>query len=515
MARPLKIKVEIGALDRLSASLKRMEGRVKVFTAGVQKAGNLAGSVFEYAGAAAMGLGGALVWQGLSWAKSTDELSKFARQAGISIEYLQQLRFAAERQGVDVSQLSRGLLTLSRNLSQAKIHQGQLFSYLRKADPAFLRQIVRAKSTEEALSLLWKKMASIQDPAKRNAFAMIAFGRAGLTMARMVDGGTEALDALMEQAKRYGLVTGEQGKAAEEFQDRMTDLKTALAGVRNAIMGQIIPAITPLLARLAEWIAANRGIIATKVLEFLDRIRKGVGDLGVWWEKNGAVIKDTVRQIVDALIGFVSNLDKVKVAVEILAGVWIAGKLAGALQGAASLLSAFGVSLAGIGAPALAAAGAIGSVVAAIYTLIRAYEEWQSVKAAEEMAAQTQAAVERFAKEKGFSTAEAGAATVRARWEAIRKEAAGLGIETRGRTRSELERLIQERRVSAGIAEGQGSALGEFLRGGPQTVAVGGAVTIRFEGAPPGMRVTEVTGANASVPVKVEVGRTRAGEVAP
>lgn len=114
----------------------------------------------------------------------------------------------------------------------------------------------------------------------------------------MLQKGAAGIEAYVAQARSLGTVMGpDKIAAAKEYAQNMTKLDLAIDGLKSSVGNALIPALSPLLQDLSEWVTINRDLIATNVGEF-------VKDVATWIKSVdwGKVTKGT-GDFVDALGG--------------------------------------------------------------------------------------------------------------------------------------------------------------------------------------------------------------------
>jgi hypothetical protein len=201
-----------------------------------------------------------------------DKISKTSRQIGVSAEFLSSVGYAAEQSGIKSEVLVRGIRNVSRNMRQVaggskeliKVYDELGFTTEELADLA-------RRGPEAAFRAIAKAVGEVDDETQRVSLAMRALGReAGPQLLKMVEGGLGAMDKYVADAHRLGLVvTQQQGEMAEAASEAIGEFEAAMTGVKNAIAVQIMPVLTPLLKKLATWIAENRKAVAAFFVEFV------------------------------------------------------------------------------------------------------------------------------------------------------------------------------------------------------------------------------------------------------
>lgn len=194
--------------------------------------------------------------QGL--AEQGDVLAKTSRQMGLTVEGLQELRFAADRSGVSAGNFDKSMQKLNKAVGEARAGTGTLTTLLNKTNPVLLQQVQAAGSTEEAFSLLADELNRMPSAADRAALATAAFGRSGMGIITMAEGGSEAIAALREEARKYGdIISTETALKSEKFIDAQTNMKAALKGVAVEMGAPLLTPLTNAMQGFADWAATG------------------------------------------------------------------------------------------------------------------------------------------------------------------------------------------------------------------------------------------------------------------
>lgn len=234
-----------------------------------------------------------------------DQLAKTADRIGVTIEGLQELRFAAGRAGVEVGELDNSLLAFTRRIGaalQGATEQVEGFQQL-----GITLADLRQQNPEELLRRVADGFAALESPTLRAELAQRLFGRSGLTLINMLKGGRAEIDQMAEIAQRYGIVISE--KVARE---------TELA---NDELGDMVQILKMAAVRLSlEFMPVLRQLVNT----FLDsNFQQGV--------------KSVMGTIESSLKFLVENADSIKTVIGALVGLSIGARLGpkGAIAGAA------------------------------------------------------------------------------------------------------------------------------------------------------------------------------------
>jgi hypothetical protein len=132
----------------------------------------------------------------------------------------------------------------------------------------------KARSASDALPEVADGIARISDP-RLQARVMSAL-RLPASLLPFLKQGSAGLRVWEADARRFGLVTEQGAEAAKKFELAQTHLQMAGEGLVNTIAQRLAPVISPLLERLANWIAANREMIGQRVEEIVTKLAGAV-----------------------------------------------------------------------------------------------------------------------------------------------------------------------------------------------------------------------------------------------
>ncbi len=342
--KDVQLSLVIRTVDRYSAKLKDLNERLDKTFKPLKDLKSQLGNLYEHSGLGKIasgfkgiaselkglvtGLGvvagaaGAATYAFLKLVDEADDLGDTADKVGLTVDALAQLRYAAKRSGSSVEELDAGLASFSKNLGLARAHTGKLYNFLGKVSPALRKQVLAAKSNEEAFGLMANAMRKVQDPAKRAALAAQVFGGAGVALAPLLSKGSKGIAELRD---RYARLAGPQGEAAAkagELKDQLDDLHAATDSVKASLLVGLAPALTDLAKSATEFFVANRERIGAWLREFGEKLPGRLQAVGEAFKAVWAAIKpvvDLIGRMVD-LVGGGEN------AVKLLIGAWLAFK---------------------------------------------------------------------------------------------------------------------------------------------------------------------------------------------
>ena len=236
-----------GWRSRVGSTLSKGGGFLKTALLG-GLAGGIGGIV---AGAAMSGLG-SLGSQFADIGAKADNAAKMARRLGTSTEGFQGLEHAAGLSGVGVGQLQTALVKFRQNVD------GPL---------------------DDALYGMADRLTGITDPGEKARIAVEMFGRQGVQMLTMFEGGSKGLKAMTGEVRELGtaLSNADAGKI-ETANDALSRITTSIKGLFQRIIVAAAPVLTFWSERLTGAIKMVRPIVdwVGRGFEALYRVWDGV-----------------------------------------------------------------------------------------------------------------------------------------------------------------------------------------------------------------------------------------------
>ena len=160
-----------------------------------------------------------------------DRLAKTADKVGLSIEFLQAMRFGAEQTGVEIRALDMGMQRFSRRVAEAANGTGELLNVieanniqLRDADGNMRRQ-------EDILRDYADLIASAGSEQEALALAFKAFDSEGAALVNTFRNGSAAIDDYVDAVRRLGTNSEEAAREAERLNDAFNRLSHRAATV--------------------------------------------------------------------------------------------------------------------------------------------------------------------------------------------------------------------------------------------------------------------------------------------
>jgi len=164
------------------------------------------------------------------FAAEADNVGKISERLGVATDELTALGYAAERSGVDFRTMSTALQRLIRRSGEAAQGFGEARGALAELgiDAAEFNEL----SLEEKMAQLADAFAAVSNQGDRVRLAFKLFDTEGVKFLNVIQGGSEALRTLTEEAREAGAVISEDlAEAAEKFNDTAAKFSLNLKGI--------------------------------------------------------------------------------------------------------------------------------------------------------------------------------------------------------------------------------------------------------------------------------------------
>lgn len=178
------------------------------------------------------------------------KLFDLSQQTGVSVETLSALEVVAKTTGSSIESLVASLGIFQKNLEESLDTNS-------KAAKAFERLGVEVTNTEDTFRATLLSLAKMPEGFRQTALALELFGRGGKSVLAVLKETNGDIDSTIEKLRGLGLVTTEQARKADQFNDQIVLLQVALRGLGT----EAIPPVTDALVTLQKTIDENKGAV--------------------------------------------------------------------------------------------------------------------------------------------------------------------------------------------------------------------------------------------------------------
>lgn len=244
------VEVVVRATDQASGVVERAGGAF----------GKFSGIVLGVA-AAGIAAGAATVAFTNKMVEGIESVNDAATRLGTTVTKLSELHFAADLANVSAESLDNSLQIMQRTAAQAAENGGRVATSL--SQMGISAKEFSALPVDSKLGLVADQFSKMSDAGQRARLANELFGRSGAQMLQMLNQGREGLAAAAEEARKFGVVIGPQAAAnAKAYGDMLDRVGAASTGLGRGISEGLVPIITGLGNRFANFIAENREAVA-------------------------------------------------------------------------------------------------------------------------------------------------------------------------------------------------------------------------------------------------------------
>ena len=256
-----KINIVIDAVNKTKREFDRVNKGLTKIGRGAKTASKAVAGV----GLAATGVAAALVIASKKSLEFVDNIGKTATRTGIATDFIQAFQQGAIEAGSSIEQAQKGLEKFSRSVGDASRGlktQADIFKDLGVEITGSNGQL---RGNTEILLDVADGIKALGSAAEKSTVLANLFGRSGMQFAQIFEGGSEGLNAFVEDFRKLGFIISEQGiRTSEKFNDVVSQVKASLFGLQNQIVVGAAPALLSMATALREFIveqvAATGGI---------------------------------------------------------------------------------------------------------------------------------------------------------------------------------------------------------------------------------------------------------------
>lgn len=236
------------------------------------KAGLLAGGVVV----------GALLGIYKQQAAAIDQTAKFADNIGIQTSALTELRHAAALSGVANKDLDKSLENMTRRTADAAFKGTGPLADTLKALQINAQDLNKLKPDEQ-LGVMADALVGIESQSERTRIAYELFGKSGIGMLKLMEGGSESIDSMRESAVELGLSLNRIDANKVEIAN---DAVTGAESVWSSFSQNLAIEAAPVIGSLADLFLENAkqaGGMGSYAAEAVGTMVKGAGFVGNAW----------------------------------------------------------------------------------------------------------------------------------------------------------------------------------------------------------------------------------------
>lgn len=184
-----------------------------------------------------------------------DEITKRSRDFGIAVEQMSVIDFAASLAGVEVRSLATAFRTASKNLTEfARTGTGEAAQTLQDLNIQVTDGTGHVRDLVELIPEIGAAIEGLPQTERLGILSELFGGRGAIAIERLVKSG-DLTKFRAELEALGGVVTAQQGAAAEAVNDALTRVDTAWEGLKARVVADIGPTLADLLNQIAVFVA--------------------------------------------------------------------------------------------------------------------------------------------------------------------------------------------------------------------------------------------------------------------
>ena len=262
-------------------------------------------------------------------AQAGDEIDKTSQKLGMSAEAYQEWDYVLGQAGVEITSMTTGLKTMTNQIDDAKNGSEKAQERFKKLGISM--SDLQKMSREEVFAAVVKGFQGMADTTERAALANDLFGKSGQNLTPLFNETTESTEALKQAAHDLGFVMSDEAvKASADFQDSLDTLKRTFTGVKNNLIGELLPGFSTLLNGLSELLVGGK--------DAKDKIQNGTQEIV-------DSLKDIFPKVVDILMTLIGAVAEIAPLIidSLIQG--IVGNMSGIVNAASKIIITFMESL--------------------------------------------------------------------------------------------------------------------------------------------------------------------------
>ena len=270
---------------------------------GMQSFGKKWTAGIAIAGGAVVGLGVSLYALTNKVTENADAVAKGAARMGVSTDFYQEMDYWASQNGISHQSMENALQRLNQRMGLAAEGNKKYSAGLERLGIEMSAVEDGTLSTEDAFAQSIQSLSEMTNESEQAALAGELFGnKLGQELLPALRESALSIDDAKKMAEELGIVMSEdQLKAAEEFQDAQDSIKRAMGGIVNSIGLELMPQFQKML----DWVLVNLPKIRETINKAVDQVIERISAFMTWWRElsDGAKRWIKIAAVVAVAIG--------------------------------------------------------------------------------------------------------------------------------------------------------------------------------------------------------------------
>lgn len=255
-------------------------------SSGAKTVGKVGAAAFAALGTAVVGTSAAFVKAASSTASYADNIDKMSQKMGWSAQSFQEYSFIMEHNGSSIDAVKSSMIKLDKALESDTDAWAKL---------GLSQEALLAMSPEQKFEATVKALQGVTDENQKAALAQDIFGKSYQEMMPLLNMSAGELDDMKKQVHDLnGVMSDEAVKAGAAYQDSLQNMKTALSGAKNNLMGEFLPSLTTAMDGLTALFTGDSSGI--------EKIKQGIAGLASKLNELMPKVIEVISGVAEALI---------------------------------------------------------------------------------------------------------------------------------------------------------------------------------------------------------------------
>jgi len=173
-----------------------------------------------------------------------DTIRDLSKATGVSTDTIVTFQYAAKRAGGSAEDAAYALNQMYRRIGEVQGGSEEARRTFDNLGISLTDVNGNMKDGDILLREIASQLSKITNSTDKAAYAQEIFGRSGISLINTLDDLGTSFDSTKDKAAALGLTfTDEAGKAADEYNDRVQDLKDSFEGLKMSIFSGALPAL--------------------------------------------------------------------------------------------------------------------------------------------------------------------------------------------------------------------------------------------------------------------------------
>lgn len=241
------IKSKAGGLGNALKALgpSGVGGAAEMSLAGLAGALGATAAAFAAVAVAAAGATAAMVAVANKTAEYADNVNKASQRMGVSLEFYQKMKSAAEHSGTGINTMVVGMRTMVRTIEQVNDGNKRATDTFNRLGVSLRDNEGNLRSQEDIFKDVLISLSKMKNETERNALAQKVLGKSASELAPLFNEGAKAVDNYINKNDEAVRISKEMAKASAKYNDE-------LQRVQEKLLKAVNKGLTPFMEEMAS-----------------------------------------------------------------------------------------------------------------------------------------------------------------------------------------------------------------------------------------------------------------------